>query len=364
MKKITLLTLFGFAAAFANAQITITHTDMPNPGDSVLVSITTSTNGVDQTLTGPNYNWDYSTLTYNSQQEVKFDNPLTFPLVFAVMFNPFVTSYGRENRNITSIPVPGVTLSAAYDFLKESTGSLKQVGTGLTINSVPIPAQYSPNDVIYNFPMNYSYTDSSDYSYLLSIPTIGDYGETGHRVNVVDGWGTLITPFNTYQTLRVKSVITSIDTLYVTNFGFGSNIPRPTRVEYKWLATGKQIPVLEVDANIVGGNEVVSNLQYQDIQHSGAGIAENSISAFNAALYPNPCTDGAVLNYNLTSAAKVKITITDVLGKQIATVADENQTSSMYFKTINTKELHLTKGIYFVTIQSNEAKEVKKLIVQ
>ncbi len=365
MKKITFITLSLFCLNAIKAQITIHSSDMPNAGDSVLVSITNSTAGIDHTLTGANYNWDYSTLTYNSQQEVKFDNPFTFPTVFAVLFNVLNTSYGRENRNLTSLPIPGVTLSAAYDFLKESTSSLKQVGAGLTINAVPIPFYYSPNDFIYRFPMDYLNTDSCDYSYILTIPTIGDYGETGHRVNMVDGWGTLITPSATYQTLRVKSVITSVDTLYISAFSLGSNIPRPIRVEYKWLATAKQIPVLEIDANIVGGNEIVSNVQYQDVpQIDHTGISENTSTNFNAAIFPNPCEDVAVLNYNLSTSSKIKIAITDVLGKTVATIADENETASTYFKTINIKELKLNKGIYFVSIQSNNASEVKKLIVQ
>ena len=267
MKKITIIVSLLIGCSVINAQITIGQSDMPNAGDSVLVSITNSLGGIDQTLTGANYNWDYSTLVYNSQQQVKFDAPLTFPTIFALLFNPFNTSYGRENRNLTSLPIPGVSFTGAYDFLKESSSALKQVGAGFTINGTPIPFYYSPNDFIFRFPMNYLNIDSCDYQYSLSIPTIGDYGEKGHRVNMVDGWGTLITPLATYQTLRVKSIITAIDTLYISAFGIGSNIPVPTRVQYKWLATAKQIPVLEIDANIVGGNEVVTNIQYQDTLH-------------------------------------------------------------------------------------------------
>ena len=214
--------------------------------------------------------------------------------------------------------------------------------------------------------MNYLNTDSCDYKFGLPIPTVGYYGETGHRVNVVDGWGTLITPLSTYQTLRVKSVITSIDTLYYSTLMFGINIPRPTRVEYKWLATAKEIPVLEIDANIVGGNEVISNVQWQDTLHqtSNVGINNQTLNNFNASVFPNPCDDVAFLQYNLSATAKVKITITDVLGKTISTLADENETASMYLKTINVKELHLNKGIYFVNIQSGANKEVRKLVVE
>ena len=75
---------------------------------------------------------------------------------------------------------------------------------------------------------------------------MGYYGQSGHRVNLVDGWGTLITPFGTFQTLRVISTIDAIDTVYNTSLSAGTNIPRPLKYEFKWLATGKKIPVLNL----------------------------------------------------------------------------------------------------------------------
>lgn len=364
MKKLLLITFSLLSFTVLNGQITILHADMPNAGDSILTSITNTIGTLDQTLTGANYNWDYSTLVYQSQQEVKFDAPSSFPLLFAVLFNGFNTSYGRENRNLTTIP--GANVTAAYDFLKETNTALKQVGGGMTVNGTPIPYFYSPNDIIYTFPMNYLNTDSCNYSYNLTIPTIGYYGETGHRVNVVDGWGTLITPGGTYQTLRVKSVITSIDTLYNSTFMFGITIPRPARVEYKWLATAKQIPVLEIDATTTGTTQTITNVQYQDTLHptSGVGIKENTLNNFNASIFPNPCEDVAILQYNLTVASRIKISVSDVLGRTISTLVDESETASIHLKTIDVKELHLTKGIYFVNIQSGTTNEVKKLVVE
>lgn len=362
MKKITFLLLSLLLVFAAKAQITITRNDMPNAGDSVLVSLSNTIGTLDATLTGPNYTWDYSTLTYNSQQEVKFDNPFSFPTIYAILFNIFNTSYGRENRNLTGLPVLNIT--AAYDFLKESTSDLRQVGAGYTIGGTPLPFLYTSADIIFKFPMNFGNTDSSDYQFGLPIPTIGYYGETGHRVNLVDGWGTLITPYNTYQTLRVKSVISSVDTLYVSALTFGSNITRPLRVEYKWLAAGKQIPVLEIDGTQLGNNFTITNVAYQDIHHSGAGITEYSTGNFNASLIPNPAAENTILQYSLSAESSIKIGITDVLGKTITVFDEGTQANGIHLKAINTSDLNLTKGIYFVTIQSNNAKEVTKLVIE
>jgi hypothetical protein len=364
MKKITILSLFLIYIFSSEAQITITSADMPNAGDSIQLSVTNTIGTIDATLTGANYNWDYSTLTYTSQRVDKFDSPLSFPLVFAILFNPFNCSYGRENRAITAPTIPTVTITNAYDFLKESSSALKQVGGGLTVNGTPIPFNYTPNDYIYRFPLNFGNIDSSDYQYNLTIPTIGYYGETGHRVNVVDGWGTLLTPFNTFNTVRVKSVITSKDTLNYTSFGFGVNIPRPTRIEYKWLANGKQIPVLEIDENIVGGTPTITNVQYQDSVHSTVGINTHQNSVSEMDVFPNPSSNNFILKYNVASASHVKISINDFLGNTVATLTNENQVEGIYLKAINAKDNNLSEGVYFITVQSDNFKEVKKIIVQ
>src|ERR1035437_3164501 len=104
MKKITFIISFLLIVIASKAQITIGNSDMPIAGDSVLVSITNTIGTIDETLTGANYNWDYSTLTFNSQQERKFDSPLTFSSIFIVLFNFLNTSYGTQNHTITSLP--------------------------------------------------------------------------------------------------------------------------------------------------------------------------------------------------------------------------------------------------------------------
>src|SRR6476646_8091527 len=89
------------AASASLAQITVTNADMPNAGDSIKVSVTNSTGGSDQTLTGANYLWDFTTLSPNNQRYEKFDNPSTFPGIYAAIFNPFNTSYGKNNYQNT-----------------------------------------------------------------------------------------------------------------------------------------------------------------------------------------------------------------------------------------------------------------------
>lgn len=371
IKKLQLAAgLFASVTAFAQTPIIITSLDMPNANDSIHVSVVGSSDLISVPApapTGTGYVWDYSMLTPNVQQFEKYDDPQNFTTPYNYLFNPFNTSYGRDDYEYSAIPLPGAQISAAYDFYKESFTEQKQIGAGYIINSIPIPFLYTSDDIIYKFPMSYTNMDSCDYKYGLDIPSIGYYGQSGHRVNEVDGWGSLVTPFGTFQTLRVKSTITAVDTVYNTSLSTGANIPRPTKYEYKWLANGKKIPVLKVEVTKIAGNETVTNVRYIDSVRSGVpqvGIVENAGFDLNSTVYPNPCTDQFTLQYELPINTAVKVEMVDVLGKIISTVVNEKQAAGVYKKAINVSDLHLSKGIYYLQIQTGQFKEIKKIVIR
>ncbi|WP_210256255.1 hypothetical protein, partial [Rhizobium phaseoli] len=86
-----------------------------------------------------------------------------------------------------SIPVIGIAPDDSYFFLRESSSKYKQIGAGLTINSLPLPFVYNPHDTIYRFPLKCGDRDSSYAEYGLNIPGIGYYGQSITRVNYADG---------------------------------------------------------------------------------------------------------------------------------------------------------------------------------
>ena len=50
------------------------------------------------------------------------------------------------------------------------------------------------------------------------------------RNNVVDGWGTLYLPADTFQVLRVKSTLQRSDSIYIEQFSFGFRLPEPETI--------------------------------------------------------------------------------------------------------------------------------------
>jgi hypothetical protein len=366
LKKITLLSFSLTFTLASTAQISITSVDMPNVNDSLYVSITNSVGTHVPAETGANFSWDYSDLKPVLQQSEKYLGPGKFPGLYNYIFNPLNTSYGKNNPLFTAVSIPGIKIDAAFGFFKESTTSLNQIGVGFQINGAPLPFVYNHPDVLYKFPMNYQNTDSCDFDFGLAVPSYGYYGQSGHRHNVVDGWGELKTPLGTYTALRIVSMVDITDTLYIQQndtTGFGFPIKRPTRYEYKWFAAGSKIPVLEIDA-IAGTTVPMYNVAFidslrKDVIHVGIDENEKEASAFQ--LYPNPAQDQFSLNYKVNAKSAVKISLLDVLGKERMALVNETQNTGAQKVTVNIADL--PAGIYFVNIHCGKTSHVEKVSV-
>ena len=256
LKKLLLASALFLSVYQLSAQITITKTDMPNVNDNILISVNTSLSGFHADSTGTNYTWDWSRLIPDSQRYVKFELPSATP--YGTPFS-FLSTYGVRNYTPDQFPwsLLGSPPTNVYDFYKNSTADYKMVGEPLTAGTTAIPLPYSAADRVYKFPMNYLQKDSSNSVMSLpNIPGLGSYVKKQKRVNEVDGWGTLITPYGTFNTIRIKSTLTITDSLYIDTLNTGFTIPRAIAYEFKWLANGMKIPLLEIDATAAGGNNV------------------------------------------------------------------------------------------------------------
>ncbi len=364
MKKI-IFPIFFSITTVCFGQIPIGQSDMPSAGDTLRVSNTTDT--INPALTGPNYTWNYSFLKAASQWVEKFDNPSSFTFPFNLLFNVFNTSYGQKQYTPDSIPGLGISMGNAYGFFKKSSTSLKQIGQGLSINGLPVPFQYSSEDYIYRFPLNYGNIDSSDSQFgpPSVVPLPFYYGQKIHRVNEVDGWGTLTTPFGTFSTLRVKSTLHIRDTI-ADSSGIGFAFARPTQYEYKWLKQGGKIPYLQINATDIGGFPVVTKITYRDSLRSGTiqiGINEVTNTDFGMQLFPNPANDFVVVQYQLANSESIKFEILDITGKTITTIGNSKSSKGLHVEVINLKRYNLSKGIYFVSLNVGAIRVIKKLVI-
>jgi len=342
----------------AEAQITIGNSDMAVAGDTFRVSLTNfAPAGSDLAINGANATWDYSGLQFTSQDVDSFLATSATASLYALYFinSPF-------NPNRANVASRGVDLSAAggavpvsdvFNFYYSSTSLFEQVGFGANISGLTTPIAYTNKDIIYNLPLNFGDADSSDSNYSLSVPGIGYVEGQQHRVNNVDGWGTLTTPFGTFSTLRVVSELTGQDSLYLDTLGFGFSFPRNKTREYKWLAQYSGIPELQINTTVLGATEVISSIRYRDIYRdttTSVGLNAISISDFSANLYPNPSADGnCFLKIMNASSRNINVHVYSITGSLLMNLDKslENNSSGL----VQLSELsQLSAGMYRISV--------------
>ena len=77
--------------------------------------------------------------------------------------------------------------------------------------------------------------------------------------------------------------------------------------------------------------------------------------------YPNPFNPSTIINYSLPHSGLVQLKVYDLLGREVATLVNKEQTKGNY--KINFNASNLTSGIYFYKLQSGDFSEMKKLIL-
>ncbi len=112
-------------------------------------------------------------------------------------------------------------------------------------------------------------------------------------------------------------------------------------------------------SNLFTTTSTTSNITVVDCQ-SVLSVNENILKN-EFKIYPNPATENTTLEYVLSENSNVKISVYDMLGKEIFNVKDENQNIGNQKINIDTSKLQL--GIYIISLGINDAKISKELII-
>lgn len=106
-----------------------------------------------------------------------------------------------------------------------------------------------------------------------------------------------------------------------------------------------------------------NNIFIDQINLSGiVGISdlENSIGL---SIYPNPTNSSSTVDFNIYDNEKIKISITDIVGRVIEETDKVTITGNNATYTVN-KNGQLAKGVYFINLEINNSVITKKLIIQ
>lgn len=345
MKQIfTIIFIFSFAGLFA--QITVTNSDMPSSGDTIRTSLTVAIEAYDFSRTGNNFVWDFSGLTPISQDVDTFMSVTETPVAFWPFF---ITSANLANKINPASLLPGLPELEAYRFYNNTSSSFKDVGYGILITGIPLPLKYSNADMIYKFPMNNGTTHESASGLEVSIPDLGYIMIDRDRSCVVDGWGTLTTPYGTFEVLRLKSTVSEYDSIYIDSLQQGVPLQR-NYIEYQWIGKNMGLPLLRATVDELFGTSVVYIDSLRDVN---VGIEPKQL-AESFPVYPNPVQDQINFDLNFDKACQVQISVFDMSGKCYFQENSHSVNSGDQKITLNLNTLLMPSGGYLVVVRSDK----------
>ncbi|MFM7309346.1 MAG: T9SS type A sorting domain-containing protein, partial [Flavobacteriales bacterium] len=273
-------------------QITINSTHLPNAQDSLKSLNATLTGNVDLEATGANYTWNFgsdilqvqggaqSTYCYGLSDLSFFDQ-----LVFN---NPLYPEYDSDfGQGAPTVDITVVQLEDVYQIYKNSGNVYGVTGVVATVNGVPAIAQMNDVDVIYNLPLTYNTSGNSHSLLNFEVPTIGSYSLDQTRSYACDGWGTIQILGESFNVLRVRSVVNASDSIYTSFLGNGIAFDRPEAITYEWLSTSFNVPILRVTTNL----GQITQVKIADF----LPVAVDELSSNTRIIaYPNPSENGLV----------------------------------------------------------------------
>lgn len=340
------------------AQPVITGDDMPAPGDTIRKSTNVSTLGIDFTLTGEDYSWDFSELFPLAQTVDTFASVNSVPILYQVVFIPnIVANLAQKFPEIDTIPE--IEIIDPYRFFKNTSSSFNDVGLAVTINSIPIPLRYNDPDVLYKFPVTYSNADSSFSGLEYTIPNLGYLSIDRKRVNHVDGWGSLTTPYGTFDVIRLKSEVFETDSVYIDSISFGMQIER-VYTEYKWMANGFGLPLLQVYEE----GPLLQVSWIDSVRNPVTTVPEASVHSHSMNISPNPAEDMAQIRLQLHDDGEIRLALFNLSGQKVAGIYEGVLPRGQHNFQITPQQYRLPQGMYFIRMENNHHVATEKIIFQ
>lgn len=357
--------LFYFGAN-AQTAITLSNTNMPGSNDTLRYTNVQTSSVPNYTQTGANFNWNFGSVVSTGNGLRQFKSALQTPYAF------YFLSSGEYGEKIADTLVGGtgsITITQYYNFYKKQTSPVNAFvadGSGMTISGIPVPSYYSDKDEMYMFPMTFPKYDSTTFKFSTITTTLIPikYSKAGYRVTVVDGWGSVTTPYGTENCLRLITTQYSNDTTMIT-----LPIPGfpPIKIgiknyvrSYQWMTVNSKIPYFEVTGNLLNNNFTVTQMRYRGYDKTivtppiDTRIDElTDISGMT--LYPNPVHDRLWFAGKADKDASLEIY--DTQGKLIRKAAFE-QVSEVLYVDVN----QLQPGLYVLKCVSGAGTQYSKFI--
>lgn len=340
-KKTTILFLLFFVSLAARSQTPIDYSTQPGTYTHYIVE---STSPIDQSASGANLVWNFTSLTTIGNSSENNHAPSTAEII---------TYPNTTNVNEVTADVNGnITVTNVYSGLNGTARAFTGINAGADLE-----LNYSTsNGILGTFPLSYGYTNTDA---IAGTYVYGTYSGTftGTIVTSVDAYGTLNTndvnpdPFSqevySGNATRLK-VVQNIS----LNYGPFTNVGTVSSTAYSYHDQFYAVPV-----PIFRTSTTTINVPLLSINDTVDTMEKSSTTVLSTAkpdrvnfitIAPNPVENELRI---AGSEKNVSLRIDDISGKEIlrsnSNITDVGQ---------------LQKGIYFALISTAEGQSVKKFV--
>lgn len=362
MKKNLLLLSMALIAGVSNAQITVTQNDMPSVGDVIMGYNDNATQPAGWIITPGSASaqtWDYSTnWTIADTSWLEFMNPAGNPGASLFPGSNFCAHYTSSSSG---------PLSSFHEYFNTSANDFTANGLYSSNATLTYNAQTTGN-ILYQWPLTYG----SSYSYNRTQTTVIVFSTPGTPASktksytsgtkVVDAWGTLIAPDNTYQVLRLKDDVTSkVDSSFTDTTGTGqqfvftyttNNLPQ--NVNYAFMANVNFPEVMSIQANRTTGAIRLSSYR----SNLPTALRKPTSESAQANVFPNPAN--GMVTMNNTVGKNAMFELFDLAGVKVFeyTLHDIN--------TLSIETSGFANGLYMYKISSRNGNkcQIGKLMIE
>lgn len=344
-----------------NAQIEITSDDMMQLGDTVRMSFAMD-EAIDYQTTGANSTWDFSYLNPETQDLIDPLDPSQGGLLIGLAFGPGAGDHAAEYYRSLDLPLDQVggflpvNIEDAFRFSAIDDDSLTFVGISLKVDGNEVGFQSDTIEKVYEFPMQFEDTINSvgfteaDFNPFLN----AIFHQHRVRSSIVDGYGEVITPYGTFDALRVHSEIIETDSIYLDMIGGWFQLPIPVSHEYEWWAKDELLPVMKITVQDLPTGETVSEITYRDF-YRGLDASTQNFTLLEASIFPNP------------AESSIEIQAKDPIDKVNIYSSSGVFIESNSFSHINNAEIDisdLSSGVYIVEIVGKGNKIIRQQIIK
>lgn len=348
MKK-TLRILFGIlilSALRTEAQITITHNDLPTIGTQIIRAVDNVTQ-VDPGSPGLNQVWDFTNLI-----PLTHDTTLYLPVQGLPNYQAYPAANAAiSHRNGNMMPYYD------YEYIQYDDDGIRYAGDedfltifGTFTMSVHISCNPTPLSLPLPFTYGQTLNQSTTYDWLLASHSDGALLDSIRQISHMDislhgdASGIMSTPFGTFQVLRVKEDIISLDSVLNWENGWVfDRVETSTYTVYRWY-TNDYYEVGELNLNSGKANGF-SFFRSETIVNNT--FTEKTM----ARIFPNPATDMLSVE---SAADYISYEIIDPEGR----ITDRGP----YLTAISIAEL--TPGFYILRLKSDHGSSCIKFIKQ